>query len=146
MPNCIPGVFGCTGGAASDIMMLAFQQAAIDEADILSMSLGSDQQWEWYDYFQDIVAALEAQGIAVVVAAGNSGGLAGYTASPAVGPKAIAVGSVQNSHFPTVYVGKDSKGHTFKYSGNPWPVQAPAAGLKVVDMLKLAADTDSPEG
>lgn len=110
------------------------------------MSLGSLSQWETDDYFASVVAALEENGIAVIIANGNNGGIAGSTSSPAIDKKAIAVGSVQNSHFPTVYIGKDSRGRSFKYSGNPWPVQAPAAGLKVYQMLKIAASAYSPSG
>ncbi|PVH84726.1 subtilisin-like protease [Cadophora sp. DSE1049] len=139
-------VFGCSGGAPGDIMMLAFEQAAIDQVDVLSISLGSYLQWEEEDPFQIITAALEARGIAVVVANGNNGVLAGIPSSPAIGKGVIAVGSVQNSHYPTVYGGKDSRGRSFKYSGDPWPVQAPATGLTVYDFVKIAADTSSPMG
>ncbi|KAH6720317.1 peptidase S8/S53 domain-containing protein [Leptodontidium sp. MPI-SDFR-AT-0119] len=62
------------------------------------------------------------------------------------GKGVIAVGSVPNNHYPAVYGGKDSRGRSFKYSGDPWPVQAPATGLVVYDFLKLAGGTSSPEG
>lgn len=128
------------------MIILAFQQALLDKVDVLSMSLGSDESFEADEYFADIIATLEAAGIAVIIANGNNGGLAGLTSSPALSKKAIAIGSVQNSHYPTVYIGKDSKGHSFKYSGNPWPVIAPSSGLKVYDMTKLAANTYSTYG
>lgn len=39
-------IFGCSGGASNDVIMLAFQQAVEDKVDILSMSLGSVEQWQ----------------------------------------------------------------------------------------------------
>lgn len=139
-------VFGCSGSADSDIMILAFQQAVTDKVDILSLSLGSVEKWEENDPFANVTAGLEAAGIAVIVANGNTGGIAGTPSSPAIGKKVIGVGSVQNSHFPVVYGGKDSRGRSFKYSGSPWPVKAPATGLKVYDISKIAANSTSPLG
>ncbi|KAH7360268.1 subtilisin-like protease [Rhexocercosporidium sp. MPI-PUGE-AT-0058] len=139
-------VFGCSGSAPGDVLMLAFEQASADKVDVLSISLGSYLLWEEEDPFQTITSALEAQGTAVVVANGNNGAYAGNPSSPAIGKGVIAVGSVQNSHYPTVYGGKDSRGRSFKYSGDPWPVQAPATGLTVFDLVKIAANTSSPQG
>ncbi|KAL2074241.1 hypothetical protein VTL71DRAFT_8019 [Oculimacula yallundae] len=139
-------VFGCAGGSPTDILMLAFEQAASDKVDVLSISLGDYTYWEEDDPFQIITLSLEAQGIAVVVANGNSGAFAGITSAPAIGKGVIGVGSVQNSHYPTVYGGKDSRGRSFKYSGDPWPVKAPSTGLTVYDIVKVAAGTLSPQG
>ncbi|KAI9048878.1 hypothetical protein LZ554_006732 [Drepanopeziza brunnea f. sp. 'monogermtubi'] len=140
-------VFGCSGGAPEDVLMRAFEQAAIDEVDILSSSLGSTRPWETDDPYSIITAGLEARGIAVVVAIGNNGrSLPATPGSPAVGQKVIAVGSIANSHYPTVYSGKDSRGRSFKYSGSPFPLQAPAAGLIVIDFATLAANSTSPSG
>lgn len=50
-----------------------------------------------------------------------------------MGKGVIGVGSVQNSHFPVVYGFKDSRGRSMKYSGDPWPLMAPATGLTVFD-------------
>lgn len=63
-----------------------------------------------------------------------------------MGEKVIAVGSVDNRLYPTVYTARDSNGNTLKYSGNPWPVSAPKTGLKVYDITKLAANASSPLG
>ncbi|EFX03716.1 subtilisin-like protease [Grosmannia clavigera kw1407] len=138
-------IFGCSGGASDDIMMLAFQQAVEDKVDVLSISLGSVERWQRDDPFLNVTASLEAQGIAVIVAAGNDGGPA-LTSSPAVGEKVIAVGCLDNAKFPTVYTARDSNGNSLQYSGNPWPVSAPKTGLKVYDMTKLASNTTSPVG
>lgn len=139
-------IFGCDGGSEDDVLLQAFQQAAADAVDVLSISLGSIQQWEDDDPFSIVTANLEAAGIAVIAAAGNDGGAPALTSSPASGPKAISVGCAQNSHFPTIYTAKDSLNQSIKYSGNPWPVVAPDTGLKVYDMTKLAANTTSAIG
>lgn len=139
-------VFGCGGGVPNDIIMLAMQQAAIDKVDILSLSLGSSASFEVDDLFADITTALEALGIVVVVANGNSGPNVGASSTPAMGRGVVAVGSVQSSHYPTVYVSKDSRGRSLKYSGDPWPVLAPKTGLKVYDFANIAKDTSSPLG
>ncbi|EPE07156.1 subtilisin-like protease [Ophiostoma piceae UAMH 11346] len=138
-------VFGCDGSADNDIIMLAFQQAVADKVDILSMSLGSLEQWQLDDPFANITSVLESKGIAVIAAAGNNGGPA-LTSSPAIGEKVIAVGSVDNQKYPAVYTARDSLGNKLKYSGNPWPVDAPKTGLKVYDITKLSANTSSPIG
>ena len=138
-------IFGCGGGATNDAILLAFQQAVVDNVDVLSMSLGSTEQWQLEDVFANVTSALESKGIAVIAAAGNSGGPA-LTSSPSVGKKVISVGSVDNQKYPTVYTAHDSLGNTLKYSGNPWPVSAPKAGLKVYDITKLASNTSSPVG
>ncbi|CZS90101.1 uncharacterized protein RAG0_01247 [Rhynchosporium agropyri] len=139
-------VFGCSGGAPSDILMLGFEQAATDKVDVLSVSLGAYLSWADEDPFQFITAALEAKGIAVVSSSGNSASFPGDMISPAIGKGVIAVGSVQSSHFPTLYSGKDSRGRSFKYAGDPWPVQAPATGLTVYNIERVAAGSSSPKG
>lgn len=65
-------VFGCPGGAPDDVLLLAFQQAAIDKADILSCSFGSNLQWEEEDPFAVITSNLEKMGIVVVISNGNT--------------------------------------------------------------------------
>ncbi|KAH6722809.1 hypothetical protein BKA61DRAFT_684829 [Leptodontidium sp. MPI-SDFR-AT-0119] len=66
------------------------------------------------------------------------------TPAPAVGKGVVAVGSAQNSHYPAVYGFKDSRGRSMKYGGGPWPVNAPATGLVVYDLRKIAASTSAP--
>ncbi|KAL5330308.1 hypothetical protein ACEPPN_003834 [Leptodophora sp. 'Broadleaf-Isolate-01'] len=127
-------VFGCPGGAPDDVLLLAFQQAAIDKADILSCSFGSNLQWEEEDPFAVITSNLEKMGIVVAL----------MTPAPAVGKGVVAVGSAQNSHYPAVYGFKDSRGRSMKYGGGPWPVNAPATGLVVYDLRKIAASTSAP--
>lgn len=139
-------VFGCSGGATEDVLYLGFQQAVDDGVDILSLSLGSTDQWEGDDPFADVTSAVVAAGIVVVIANGNVGGVAAITSSPAIGKDVLAVGCAQNSKFPVVYSGRDSNGRQFKYSGDPWPVQAPSTGLKVYNFTVLAANTSSPLG
>lgn len=139
-------VFGCFGEAPLDILAAAFLQAAADKANIVSLSAGIRLQWEEDDPFSIITANLEAQGVAVVVANGNYGRAEINPSAPAIGKSVIAVGSAQNSHFPVVYVMKDSRGRSLKYSGDPWPVSAPKTGLTVYDYTKIAADAESPVG
>lgn len=56
----------------------------------------------------------------------------------------IAVGSVQNNYFPTVYNLEDSQGKKMRYGGQAWPIAAPASGLAVVSFTNLAENITTP--
>lgn len=128
-------VFGCGGSAATDIILQAFEKAVQDGADIISASLGGYGAWEANDPFGPVTAAIEAKGVAVIVANGNSGGDGVATVTPpGVGAKVIGVGSVENIKYPAVYPASDSAQNTFSYAGTPWPFTAPVGGLKVYDI------------
>ncbi|MDX9752624.1 MAG: S8 family serine peptidase, partial [bacterium] len=91
-------VFVESGGASTDQMVAALEQAVEDGCDIVNLSLGVDT---FYDPRQDpahiAIQNTIDQGVVVVVAAGNTGvsntvgGIAGVD-------DVIAVGSISNSH------------------------------------------------
>jgi subtilisin family serine protease len=64
-------VFGCDGGAGTDVILAAMLMAAANGADVISMSLGYMDADENDDPFSDVTSALNEQGVAVIVAAGN---------------------------------------------------------------------------
>lgn len=51
-------VFGCSGGAGSDVILSALMKAASDGADVISMSLGLVNPYEFQDPFYTVTEAL----------------------------------------------------------------------------------------
>ncbi len=51
-------VFGCSGGASSDVILSALMKAASDSADVISMSLGLVNPYEFQDPFYTVTEAL----------------------------------------------------------------------------------------
>lgn len=121
-------VFSCAAETTSDdLIMAAMIQAANDGVDIISMSLGALNPFEGATPYTDLVNALADAGIAVVAAEGNDGDLGTYSQSaPASVPAALAVGSVTNLKFPTVYNTKGSDGSSYDYE-SVWPLVLPQA-------------------
>jgi subtilisin family serine protease len=109
----------------SDSVLKAFGKAHDDNVDILNLSMGSFFPWDGFqvDIYAEAVKSLTDAGIIVVAALGNSalagtlkGGCPLYTGSvPAAESNVIAVGSVVNTNFPTVYSANDSV-HTIRYA------------------------------
>nr|QIR83317.1 kilbournase [Stenocarpella maydis] len=115
-------VFSCGGDASNDVVMQAMMDAYNDGADIVSMSLGSNNGFEDADPTGQIITNAKARGIATVVAAGNDGALGPMlTSSPAIGRDAIAVASVDGAKYPTTYKMQGSSGGEFRYS-SLWPL------------------------
>jgi subtilisin family serine protease len=115
-------VFGCGGDASNDVVMQAMMDAYNDGADIVSMSLGSDNGFEAADPTGQIITNAKARGIATIVAAGNRGNLGPMlTSSPAIAMDAVAVASVDGAKYPTTYKMKGNSGGEFRYS-SLWPL------------------------
>ncbi|GKT51985.1 minor extracellular protease vpr [Colletotrichum spaethianum] len=109
-------VLGCTGGVTDDILMQGLERAASDGVDLISMSIGETAIWETGSPYTPILAKIQSQGIATIIAAGNEGDSGLYVSSaPAQDSSAISVGSVSNSHFPTVYNAAGSDGSIIEY-------------------------------
>lgn len=112
-------VLGCVGGTHDDILMQAFQKAGEDGVDVISLSVGGARVWETSLPLQPIFTALTQKGIGLVIANGNDGYYGPYLgSSPALIQEAIAVGSVSNTKFPTMFNSVDSKGRTVEYARN----------------------------
>ncbi len=95
-------VFGCSG--STDVVTEAINQAVQDDADVISMSLGSD-----FGTAQtpDAVAAENAAraGVVVVAASGNAGPGAYMTSTPASSSRTISVAALDtNAQFPAATI------------------------------------------
>jgi subtilisin family serine protease len=111
-------IFSCTGSAADDIIMQAFERAGKDGVDLISMSAGYSNLWETNSPYAPLMKGLREKGVGLVIAAGNDGGRGPYFAStPALIQDVIAVGSTANTKFTTMYRAKDSAGQTIDYAG-----------------------------
>ncbi|KAI0376492.1 subtilisin-like protein [Hypomontagnella monticulosa] len=110
-------VFGCVGSVTDEILMQALQMAAEDGVDVISMSLGYASIWETASPYDTLLTGIRNKGVGLVIAAGNDGERGLYfTSEPALGPSVIAVGSVSNTKFATVYNATDSTGETIEYA------------------------------
>ncbi|PTB63157.1 subtilisin-like protein [Trichoderma citrinoviride] len=109
-------VFGCEGSVTNDILIAAMIRAAQDGADIVSMSLGLFDEWEETNPFEDLVANLASQGVAVVASIGNFGTAGPYsTSTPAISLSAMSVGSIENELYPTAYTAHDDQHQAISY-------------------------------
>ena len=79
---------------SSDLIIKAIEQAIIDDADIINISLGVNKTNKKID---DAVNKAISQGILVVTAAGNNGPSFGTIGSPAINPNVITVGASYNN-------------------------------------------------
>jgi len=87
----------------------------------------------------EVIASLQAAGIAVIAAAGNDGTpdidhSGTFTlSSPAVSQQALSVASIESSHFQTGYSAKDSTGRAITYA-SLFPIVNGTFGLTVVSL------------
>lgn len=124
-------VFGCTDSATTDDILAAMEQAHTDGVDLISLSLGSVEYWQWADPFAAMSTALVAEGIAVIAAAGNDGENGLFTpSSPGIGTDVISIGSIENTQFPVVYTALDSEGTNISYA-SIWALDSPSTGRDV---------------
>ncbi|EPE29964.1 Subtilisin-like protein [Glarea lozoyensis ATCC 20868] len=104
-------VTGCGSGGSTDALIKVFTKAFEDGVDIVSISMGLLTR---NDPYQKVTDRLTEAGVFVVVSLGNDAAADPrqehlYTgATPAIESNVVAVGSVVNSHFPTVYSANDS--------------------------------------
>lgn len=138
-------VFGCEGGAETDIIISAMLKAADDGVDLITMSLGSRIRTESDDPFQAVTTALVEQGVAVFAAAGNDADLGNISpSSPGSGPDVFSVGSTENTKFPTTYQLTDSNGRALRYSA-VLPLDGPPEGL-TVQVMYYGGDSQHTTG
>ncbi|KAL7931965.1 peptidase S8/S53 domain-containing protein [Trichoderma chlorosporum] len=133
-------IFGCEGGATTDVIVEAMLKAASDGADIISMSLGEYDIWEETNPFEGIVDGLTQQGVAVVAAIGNFGTAGPYSTSiPAISTNSLSVGSIENNVYPTVYAAHDDQHRELNYIS-----VFPASSLGRVEVYLLGTGLDVP--
>ncbi|KAI0123419.1 peptidase S8/S53 domain-containing protein [Xylariales sp. AK1849] len=122
-------VFDCEQSGGSDDTLAAMLKAQSDGVDLVSMSLNIGAELpDVVDPLAEVTARLHDAGIAVIVAAGNSGS-AGKNAQelysegqPSELPGAIAVGAIANKDFPLVWTATDSAGSIIPYA-SLWPIE-----------------------
>lgn len=90
-------VFGCAGGAGTDVIMKAMETAAADGVRVLNLSLGSSFAWPESPEAQT-ANQLVNEGVVVVASIGNSGGNGLWAAgAPGNGDLVIGTASVENT-------------------------------------------------
>lgn len=129
-------VFGCSGNVGEDVLVSGISLAAEEGADIISISIGgfAPTGTAPSNPYSALIQGLTNRGIAVVVAAGNSGEAYPFAVeAPGNSPAAIAVASVENTLFQTFEL-MDSNGYTIRYgSVYPFPSNATLIGIEVGD-------------
>ncbi|KAL7793830.1 peptidase S8/S53 domain-containing protein [Trichoderma ceciliae] len=109
-------VFGCEGGASSEILISATLRAAHDGASIVSMSIGQFDIWEEINPFDAVVTRLAKGGVAFVSANGNFGTGGLYTTvTPGLSLNSLSVGSIENDIYPTAYTAHDDQHRALDY-------------------------------
>ncbi|PTB53598.1 hypothetical protein M431DRAFT_520571 [Trichoderma harzianum CBS 226.95] len=123
-------VFGCSENSGDDVIMAAMQQAAEDGVDLITISLGSLSYWEQASPYVSLAESIVESGVAIIAALGNDGDLGPYAVSaPGLAPEVLAVGSVENEVYPTVYKAQNNIGGSLEYiRGLDFPVTDLQAG------------------
>ncbi|KAI2613328.1 subtilisin-like protein [Hypoxylon sp. NC1633] len=81
-------VFGCTGGAANDVLIDAYMQAFEAGSNIITASIGGSSGWS-EDPWSVAVSRIVAAGVPCTVSAGNDGSIGMFYASTASNGKNI---------------------------------------------------------
>ncbi|KAF9922857.1 hypothetical protein FBU30_007000 [Linnemannia zychae] len=101
-PDAIIGayrVFGCEGEVSDDVLLAALKRAYRDGMDIVNLSLGGSSGWPEEPYATACSAYIK-KGLHIAIANGNDGEEGLFEdGAPATAAGAIAVGSVDNTHF-----------------------------------------------
>ncbi|KAF9584792.1 hypothetical protein BGW38_005148, partial [Lunasporangiospora selenospora] len=92
-------VFGCDGEVSDDVLLAALKRAYRDGMDIVNLSLGGSSGWP-EEPFAIACNAYIQKGLHISIANGNDGEQGLFEdGAPATAAGAIAVGSVDNTHF-----------------------------------------------
>ncbi len=93
-------VFGCTGGAANDVLIEAYMQAYEAGSDIITASIGGSSGWS-EDPWAVAVSRIVEAGVPCTVSAGNDGAYGLFYASTASnGKKVTSIASFDNEVTP----------------------------------------------
>ncbi|KAG2211669.1 hypothetical protein INT47_008766, partial [Mucor saturninus] len=96
-------VFGCKGSVGTDIVIKGLLMAYDAGADVISISLGTKNNWNAGNPEHDVINKISAAGVSVVISTGNFGEYGYYTVGqPATAAGAFAVASIENQ-FQTTY-------------------------------------------
>ncbi|KAG0332559.1 hypothetical protein BG000_009906 [Podila horticola] len=92
-------VFGCEGEVSDDVLLAALKAAYRDGMDVVNLSLGGSSGWP-EEPFAVACSAYIQKGMHISIANGNDGEEGLFEdGAPATAAGAIAVGSVDNTHF-----------------------------------------------
>ncbi|CAO3564026.1 unnamed protein product [Mortierella alpina] len=92
-------VFGCDGEVGDDVLLAAMKAAYRDGMDIVNLSLGGSSSWP-EEPFATACSAYIRKGMHIAIANGNDGEEGLFEdGAPATASGAVAVGSVDNTHF-----------------------------------------------
>ncbi|KAF9973794.1 hypothetical protein BGZ73_002954 [Actinomortierella ambigua] len=138
-------VFGCEGEVSDDVLLAALKQAYRDGMDIVNLSLGGASGWP-EEPFAIACSAYIQKGLHIAVANGNDGDEGLFEdGAPATANGAIAVGSVDNTHF----LGTAGHASWQVLDANGVPVPNAAAAMDVSSKIQIgvsmaADDNDVP--
>jgi minor extracellular serine protease Vpr len=96
---------------SSDLIIKAIEQAIVDKADIINISLGVNRTNQKID---DVVNKAVKEGILVVTAAGNNGPALRTIGSPGINPNTITVGATYNNITASLVATLDIDGEQFQ--------------------------------
>ncbi|KAI1333482.1 peptidase S8/S53 domain-containing protein [Xylariaceae sp. FL0016] len=118
-------VFGCTGGAANDVLIDAYMQAFEAGSNIITASIGGSSGWS-EDPWSVVVSRIVEAGVPCTVSAGNDGSVGMFYASTASnGKKVTSIASFDNTMTPLLltesyYSIEGGSNETFGYAlGEP---------------------------
>lgn len=93
-------VFGCTGGAANDVLIDAYMQAFEAGSNIITASIGGSSGWS-EDPWSVAVSRIVEAGVPCTVSAGNDGAVGMFYASTASnGKRVTSIASIDNEVTP----------------------------------------------
>lgn len=93
-------VFGCTGGAANDVLIDAYMQAFEAGSNIITASIGGSSGWS-EDPWAVVVSRIVEAGVPCTVSAGNDGAVGMFYASTASnGKRVTSIASIDNEVTP----------------------------------------------
>jgi minor extracellular serine protease Vpr len=136
-------VFGCEGSTSEEVLVAALNQAYLDGADVLNMSLGSP--FGRTDEPSAVASdTLAENGVVVVASAGNAGSGAYIVGAPAIATRALAVAAIDSSSptFPGVNIALDVGGTVLaQFSNGPFqgdPGPALPSGSLAIAVLRTS--------
>ncbi|KAG0366756.1 hypothetical protein BGZ54_004918 [Gamsiella multidivaricata] len=133
-------VFGCNGEVSDDVLLAALKRAYRDGMDVVNLSLGGSSGWP-EEPFAIACSGYITKGLHIAVANGNDGEQGLFEdGAPATAVGAVAVGSVDNTHYLGTAVelawrALDRRSH----------VAGPAAGQRDVGRVGLVMASDASD-
>lgn len=138
-------MFGCEGEVSDDVLLAALKKAYRDGMDIVNLSLGGSSGWP-EEPFATACSAYIKKGLHIAIANGNDGEEGLFEdGAPATAAGAVAVGSVDNTHFlgPAADVVWQSLDRNGKEIGSAaGRVESAAAGVGLVGRIGMAMGAD----